>query len=268
MRFLTTVFLSAVCVLFPSVPYVAGTAVDDDDDDDWSGIEVETEDDGDEDLSDAADTAAVHEQGDTTLAEAIDANLSHAERKIRMTMCIGIARQRYILDKDGFSEYVSKMAEAAGISEEQAVNELHVNMIKNCYLNLDQETDLKDLTSGDADKFDTVSARVIAPPASAEEGSKPATLLSRQWELISEIVEAEKNQGENGANDDPYNEFANIGRMELIGSKMSGFQKFLYFISVFGAVFGGGYLLVKKLIAYELEKNAKRISKKAARKDN
>ena len=267
MRFLKAVLFSATVCVFPSIPYVAGTAVEEEeDDDDWSGIEVETEEtteEGEDGLSDAADSAAIHEQGDTTLAETVDANLSEAERKIRMTLCIGIARERYKNDRENLEDVIAQMAKEANISEDQAVNELHVNMIKNCYLNLDQETDMSELTSGDEDKFDQVSTRVVAPPSWS--GDKPATLLPRQWQLISDIVEAEKN---NANNDDPYNEFANIGRMELIGSKMSGFQKFLYFVSVFGAVFGGGYMLVKKLVAFELEKNAKRISKKAAKKAN
>lgn len=251
-------------VLPPSVPFVAGAAVDDDDDDDWSGIDVETEDDGDSGESDF--DSASQEEGDTTLAELVDANLSHTEQKVRMTLCIGLARQRYATDMDHLKEAVSQMAESAGITEDQAVNQLHVNMIKNCYLNLDQANDLKELTSGDVEKFNEISARVVGPPE--EEGDKPSTLLPRQWELIREVVEAEQNKSDDGDNDEPYKEFANMGRMELIGSKMSGFQKFLYFVSVFGAVFGGGYLLVKRLIAYELEKNTKRVSKKAAKKDN
>ena len=268
MRFLQAVFFSAAVCVFPSVPYVAGTAVDDEDDDDWSGIEVESEVEDEESKGEEEDAgltgASMNAAGDTTLAETVDAELSDSERKIRMTLCIGIARERYKNDKDNLEDAISQMAEAANISKDQAVNELHVNMIKNCYLNLDQEADMSELTSGDEDKFDEVSARIIAPPAGSEDATgKPATLLPRQWQLINDIVEAEKNN-----NDDPYNEFANIGRMELIGSKMSGFQKFLYFVSVFGAVFGGGYLLVKKLIAFELEKNAKRISKKAAKKAN
>lgn len=275
MRFFNAlIFSTASLTLLQQVPYVAASSSDDDDDDDddWSGIEVETDVDEDDlsGLGDATDEGQNDPRIDTSLAEKVDENLSEDAKKLRMTVCLAIARKVYQLNQNELKDTVDSIVASMNVDEAQAVNHLHLSMIQNCYMNMDQEKDLKDLTSGDHETFVQLSERVIAPPQGYESGEKIPGITLEQRMLLHKIVEEEQEKVDKGAEaeEDPYNEFANIGRMELIGSKMNGFQKFLYFVSVFGAVFGGGYLLVKKLIAHELEKNTKRVSKKAAKKDN
>jgi len=260
MRFVKAAVILSVC-LFGGI-----RATEVDDDEDWSEFEVTDDDSGDID-SDSAEEAASFE-GDTTLAETVDEKLSEPERKLRMTICIGVTREKFAIDN--LLEQSEKLAELTGMSKEQVANNMQLNMVKNCYLNFDEKRDFLELTSGDPATFKEATSRVLAPPASEVEAEgKTTTLLKRQWDLIRDVIETEQKASSDKKkdDDDPYSEFSNFGRMELIGSKMSSFQKFLYFVSVFGAVFGGGYLLVKKLIGYEIEKNQKRVSKKLQKKD-
>jgi hypothetical protein len=243
---------------------VEATTVVEDDDEDWTDFDIPSN--GDEDAE------HVETRGDTTLAEKIDANMTEQERKLRMTLCIGLTREKFTTDS--LFEHTEKIAEITGMPKEQVANNMQLNMVKNCYLNLDVAKDMPELTSGDSEKFKIVSEKVFAPPVAEETGeddsgtrrSQP-TLLQRQWELIRDVIESEAKDADSADDDDPYSEFTKMdrGRMEVIGSQMTSFQKFLYFVSVFGVVFGGGYLLVKKLIRHEMEKSATRKSKGSSR---
>ena len=259
---ITTALIAATSLL--AVPYVVATEVDDDDDEDWSEFDT---------VPSPEEKEPVRE--DTTLAEAADADLTESERVMRMTLCIGLVRQKYAEDAEAMKTILESMAKLQEVTEEQAANAIHVNMLKNCYINFDMENDLKELA--DESKFSEIATRIVSPPTDEPEGTT-STLLQRQWELINTVLDKEeknKTSEEKGNGDKTSGEKKTGGKketgrmpkIEVIGSGMNGFQKFLYFISVFGAVFGSGYLVVKKMIGLEAEKQAKRNAKKDKKKD-
>lgn len=251
MRFLNAVAVSSL--LFAGSLH-AGTVVDDDDDD-WADFETET---FDEEAFDASNFAP---KQDSSLAAAADAFLSAPQRKIRMALCIGLVRQKFASAKEDMQAVIAQVAQMQQVSEEQAAESIHIMMLKNCYINIDQASDLKALVEGD--KFDEVADRLVAKPAGEEEGAI-STFTDYQWELIKDFLENEKKtKSENGGGGGGGS--TGGARMEVIGSKMGTLQKLLYFLAVFGSIFGGGYILVKKLMQYELEKSQKR-GKKAEKK--
>lgn len=156
--------------------------------------------------------------------------------------------------EEEMKQAVEMMKSVHNMEAEQAREMIHINMIKNCYINFDEKEDIPALRAGETDEeqYKAVANKLVAPPAQ-QDATKQPTLLERQWNLIREVVDDEraKQTGATG------------GKIEVIGSKMGGFSKFLYFVSVFAAIFGGGYFLVKKLMALEAEKTTK---KKSARK--
>jgi hypothetical protein len=248
MRLFTAAILSVIAI--------RGRAEEDDgweEDDDL--ITVETQE------NESAEEPEIEEppryEEDTTLAERADENLTDSERKMRMAMCIGIARERFMSSEEEMKQAVEMMKTLHQMEEDQAREMIHINMIKNCYLNFKENEDIPTLTAGenDEEKYKSVVNRLIAPPLVQVEG-KQQTLLERQWELIRQVVEDERTRqtGQMG------------GKFEVIGSKMSGFNKFLYFVSVFAAIFGGGYFLVRKLMALEAEKMTKKKESKSAKK--
>lgn len=254
MRFLTAIAVSAVSLasVSPNLFVRADELVElqpEDDDEDWAGIDVSTD--------DEAGEPAFEE--DTSLAESADANLSESERKLRMGICVSVARQKFAQTQEALKPVLDGMKEIHKLDDDQAAEMIHVSMIKNCYINMDQENDLPELiaATGDDEKWGALADRLIAPPA-GEQASKQSTLAARHWEYVREYVESEhKNRREDGE----FN-FSSMGKLNVIGSGMSGFQRFLYFVSVFGAIFGSGYLLVKKLIQKEVEKESRKTKKK------
>jgi len=248
MRFFTAAILSVIAIRGRAEEY-DGWEEDDD------LITVETQE------NESAEEPEIEEppryEEDTTLAERADENLTDSERKMRMAMCIGIARERFMSSEEEMKQAVEMMKTLHQMEEDQAREMIHINMIKNCYLNFNEKEDIPTLTAGenDEEKYKSVVNRLIAPPLVQVEG-KQQTLLERQWELIRQVVEDERTR-----------QTAQMGgKIEVIGSKMSGFNKFLYFVSVFAAIFGGGYFLVRKLMALEAEKMTKKKESKSAKK--
>lgn len=257
MRFYVPVVAATVCGLSVAVVSAEETAVpavaedDDDDDTDWSQYEMPVEDEGD--FDDFPEPAEERKE-DTTLAEAVDMHMDENQRQMRMAICIGIVRQKYADEKADMMKNIEALAKMQGVSEEEMSNMIHMNMIKNCYLNLDQEADIGLLS--DPESFASVSTKIVSPPANEPEGTA-STLLSRQWELIRTFLDKEKEQGGPGKAKPEIT----APKIEILGSGMNGFQKFLYFVSVFGAIFGGGYLLVKKMVGLETAKKQPKVKK-------
>lgn len=194
---------------------------------------------------------------DSSLAEEADADLTESQRKMRMAMCFGVARQKFVESKDEMEKAVEMVKSMHNIEEDQAREMIHVNMIKNCYINLNQEEDLKIFTNAeyDIEQVKETMNRLVGP-SKKEQPGKQSTLADRHWNLIREIVEEERNRQQ-----------SDVGKIEVLGSKMSPFNKFLYFVAVFGAIFCGGYVLVKKLMQIEAEKAIRRRTKKGASRE-
>lgn len=239
MRFLKAFVIPLVTLFVISDIPIAHASIEDDDDEDWSEFETEAV---DED-----------EQVDkTALARQADANLTSTERKVRMGLCIGLVRQKFAKSRESMEELIAQIAKLQEVTEEQAAESVHVMMITNCYINMDQARDLPELSNN----FDAVADRLTAPAVEGEQN----TLTDYQWELIKEFIEKEqssetekrerKERMEKRKNADPkeQKEEPKRGRpIEVIGSGMGTWTKLMYFIAVFGAIFGGGYVLVKKL---------------------
>ena len=271
MRFSTVAAISAVACWFQTPLIVAGDEahspeVEDDDDTDWDSFETSYADEDEE----SGETGTPSSEPDSSLVEAADADLSQDERKVRMGVCLSVGRQKFQRAKDMFEPILEQIQEQHKVDESQAIETILISLIKNCYINFNQETDLKDLiASADSEeKFDAISDRLIAPPVGELPG-KQSTFASRHWDLIKEIIQKEQEERTTGKKKTTEDEIPNFNQKEapqikvnLVGSDMTGFQKFIYFVSVFGAIFGGGYLLVKKLIQREVEKDKKKINKK------
>ena len=254
MRIISAIAISAVSLVSVS-PRLFVSANEpvvehEEDDDDWAGIDVSTEDEAGEPGT----------EQDSSLAEAADADLSEPERKMRMGICVSVARQKFARTRDMLKPIMDSMKELHKIDDDQASELIHVSMIKNCYINMDQGKDFPELISStnDDEKWDEVADRLVAPPAGEEPG-KQSTLAARHWEYVREFVENEKSGRESG--EDIF-DFSSLGKINVIGSGMGTFQRFLYFVSVFGAIFGSGYLLVNKLIQKEVEKVTRKSKKK------
>ncbi len=196
---------------------------------------------------------------DTTLAEKADAHLSEGERKMRMALCIGIAREKFLDTEEEMEKTIEMMQTIHKMETDQAREMIHINMIKNCYINFNEKEDIPAITAGEkeGEKYKEVVNRLILPPADDEGDSlKQHTLLTRQWDLIKDVVEKERKK---------QSSLFGADSVGLVGSKMGAFSKFLYFVAVFAAIFGGGYLLVKKLMQLEEEKNNKKNKKRKSR---
>jgi hypothetical protein len=252
MRFLTTTVAAFACINLVVLAEVA-----DDDDEDWSKYE-QVEADEDFDSGDLDEAPADYVQ-DTTLAESVDAELSEDQRQVRMALCIGVVRQKYDIDREEITKRIPSLAKLQGIKEEEVANAIHMNMLSNCYLNLNQDSDLPELA--DSGKFDAAASRVVGPPAGGDD-KKSYTLLPRQWELVGKFLEDEK-KGGNKKKSEPK-----VAKIEVPGSGMNAFQKFLYFVSVFGAIFGGGYMLIRKMISVDAMNRNPVKAKKASKKTN
>ena len=261
MRILKTVLLSVVVCLTVEKPVVlAETAVEE---------SLDAEDDADLTVADEENLPEVDEAADdefeappeftedSSLAEEADADLTEAQRKIRMAMCFGVARQKFVESKEEMEKAVEMVKSMHNIEEDQAREMIHVNMIKNCYINFDQEEDLKMFTNAEPDleQIKQTMDRLVGPSPKEQPG-KQSTLADRHWNLIREIVDEERDRQQ-----------SEFGKIEVLGSKMSPFNKFLYFVAVFGAIFGGGYVLVKKLMQSEAEKSVRRRSKKGSSRE-
>lgn len=251
MRILSALALSGLSLLVVPEPYVVAATSVEDDDEDWS--EFETGED------EAAEAAGVQMEEDSTLAENADAALSEPERKLRMALCLGLARQKFSQSADEMQQAVDMMTKMREIEEDEAREMIHVMMIKNCYINFNQETDLGVLSEPNETAWTELVDRLIAPSPKEQKG-KQSTLAPRQWELIRQVVDEEKKQK------DKKQKPAEKPRIEVVGSNMGAFSKFIYFISVFGAIFGGGYFLVKRLM--ETERAPKRHGSRKHSKEN
>jgi hypothetical protein len=225
-------------LVVPEARLVAAADVEDDLDD------LDAEDEEPADWDDLDDEPAPLKT-DFSLAESVDAEMSEVERRLRMTVCLGLARQKFQRSPEEMQEGVKRIAEAREMSAEQASELISISMIKNCYINFNAETDLGVLSEQNESAWDEAMTRLISPPKGEIPGTS-SQLLERQWDLLRQIVEEQ---------DERVKEVA--GRIELPGSTMGGFQKFAYFVSVFGAIFGGGYFLVKKLMEAEREPKKK-----------
>jgi hypothetical protein len=211
--------------------------------------EWELDDEDDADLTVGDDERPPEE--DTSLAEAADASLTDTERKMRMALCFGIARQQFMENEEEMEKALEMIASLQNTDVTQAKELMHVNMIKNCYINFDQEKDIEIFANESVDK-DAVKASMarLVAPSPKEEAGKQATLLQRQWDLLRDISKTEQERAQR-----------EFGKIDFIGSNMGGFGQLLYFVTVFGAIFGGGYMLVKKLLQTESERGVSRRKK-------
>jgi hypothetical protein len=255
-------FVKSLILLVSAVAYVHAN----DEDDGWEEADdhtVTVETDEEEAETDPDVDAPPAYEEDTTLAEQADANLSEQERKTRMGLCIGIAREQFLSSEEEMEKAVEMMKTIHNMESDQAREMIHINMIKNCYLNFKEEEDLPALTKSATEEnkevYQALVGKLVAPPAMPEsEVRKQPTLLQRQWELIREVVEEER-----GRQTGPMGG----AKIEVLGSNMSAFSKFMYFVSVFAAIFGGGYFLVRKLMELETAKVTKRKESKTAKKN-
>ena len=254
MRLVSVVSTVALCVLSGERGFVRAQDDDGWDDEDDSLVVEDPEDELDSDIKEPPQM-----EEDTSLAEKADEHLSEKERKMRMALCIGVARERFLSNEAEMEKTVEMMKAIHNMEIEQAKEIIHINMIKNCYINFDEKVDIPAITAGDKDeeKYKAAVDKLISPPA-MEEATKQPTLLSRQWDLIREVVEDERTKQSTLLGGD---------RVGLIGSKMGAFNKFLYFVSVFAAIFGGGYLLVRKLMQMEADK-ANKTKTKSSKKSS
>jgi hypothetical protein len=248
MRLTSVVFGGALCLFAPN--YVRAEDEDDGGWDEEDDLTVTTDDFVDSDIE---EPPAMQE--DTSLAEKADEHLSQGERKMRMALCIGVAREKFLENQEEMEKMLEMMKAIHKMEADQAREMIHINMIKNCYINFNEKEDIPAITSGDKDedKYKETVSRLVAPPTGDDDSLKQHTLLTRQWDLIKEVVEAERSR---------QSDLLGGDRIGLVGSKMGAFNKLLYFVSVFAVIFGGGYLLVKKLMQLEAEKNSKKTAKK------
>ena len=273
MRFLSALAITSVA--FSNLSFAAVPEAEEEDD--WSEFETSVGDDDEE-------AGASRPVEDSSLAEAADADLTEPEREMRMALCIGIARQKFHDNADMFKQTIETMMEIHKVEENQAAEMVHITMIKHCYINFDQENDIKLLTEATtkdgvtSESWNAVADRVISPPANEVPGTQ-STLAARQWDLIRAFVEKERTKRDSEKKDSGSSSTKSesgsgkkkesgrsLPKLEVIGSQMGAFQKFLYFVAVFGAIFGGGYLLVKKLIQNEVDKESRK--NRASKKKN
>ncbi len=234
MRFTSLITLSAAPLFF-NQPLAAATTVDMDDDDDLDFDD--DDDDFDLDLEPSAESDEGTEvKEDTTLAEAADAGLSPVQRSVRMAACIGMVRHRISTKKEEVDKVIDQWKLMRQMTDEQAMDILHVTMLKNCYINLDQEADIKSFTSDPEEFQSDIADRVFSPPAGEAPGTQ-ATLLQRQWDLVKDYIETESK----------FDEARQMPKIDLPGSSFGPFMKTIYFNTVFSAVFGGIYVMIQRL---------------------
>lgn len=186
----------------------------------------------------------------------LDANLSDSDRKVRMSACIDVARSVFAGSKDEIQATIDALKEAYKLEDEKAIEMMHIAMIKNCYINFDQEKDveaiMKVLKEENSNAWKELSNRLVSKPEDEDESG--SEFAPRHWELIRQIIYEE--------NDQKRKETV-APKIKVVGSDMTSLQKVLYLMVVFGSIFGGGYWLVKKLIKKELDKQNKRGKKKS-----
>jgi hypothetical protein len=128
-------------------------------------------------------------------------------------------------------------------------------MIKNCFIKIDQETDIEAISKALNDEntaaWTEIAQRLVSK--GSEEDKESLDFAPRHWELIREIVQEERRE---------KSKAAAAPKITVIGSGMTNAQKVIYLMVVFGIIFGGGYWLVKKLIQKELDKKTRRGKKK------
>jgi hypothetical protein len=229
-------------------------------DDDVAGKEeedeLEVEEDYEEELKKLMDE--VESMKNKTVEISVDEDLTEPARKIRMSVCLDVARGIFASSKPQMDESIAQIKEAYSVDEDKAAEMVHVAMIKNCFIKIDQDTDIeaisKALNEENTEAWTEIAQRLVSKGATdSEEGKDSLDFAPRHWELIREILQEERRE---------KSKAAAAPKITVIGSGMTNAQKVIYLMVVFGIIFGGGYLLVKKLIQKELDKKTRRGKKK------
>jgi len=185
-----------------------------------------------------------------------DKNLSEEEKKLRMKTCISLARDVFVQAEERMKNWIDYLMKKESLEEERAVETVHISMIKTCYISMRQDSDIEELKTaekeGNTHEWISIASRLVFIPPE-DDVQQYGEFAPSHWEMIRQIIfeETQQKRKEQAA-----------PKIKVIGSDMNALQKVLYLMLVFGAIFGGGYWLVKKLIQKDLDKQAKRNKKK------
>jgi hypothetical protein len=173
-----------------------------------------------------------------------DKNLTETEKETKMLFCLETARSRLVNEDDEkVKEFVTSFSkQLTGIEDRQILEYLHMEVIKNCYLEGDINTIKAGGDSADAMLFPSV-------------GTRNKNLHKSQWDILNSVLEKQRKTGR-----------AKI-EMDVFGSKMSYPMKIGYMIVVLLFVFGIAYWLVLQLTKMERKRKLTREERKNKKKD-
>jgi len=190
-------------------------------------------------------------KNDESAAAEVDAQLSEAQRGIRMKACLDISRAKLAANDAVVSEYVTKLTSGlvgAELSAQQALEYVNMDFVKNCYLSIDQAADIPAFKNNPAAWRAANENRVLLPD---ESRSHIRTLHQRQWDLLKTILKKEETQKKNP------------GKAQIEAAPTATVVQLMYLIAILAAVFGLGYWLLLQLAKADASHAGKREAKKA-----
>ena len=209
---------------------------------------------------DAAEDPATSFARDEAAAQAIDGDLTIEERRRRMHACLEIVRETIASPNDKAVAYIEKFTEGLGgaISPQQALEYVHMDFLKNCYLTIQAEdvSLFRGVEEGGKDKWVKENSEKFVYPTGV--AATIRSLHKSQWDILSEILKSETKDKKK-----------RLSR-EVLGGTMSAPSKIFYMIGVLAVVFGSGYWVLLQLTKAErarVEKRETKKSKKSTKKD-
>ena len=186
---------------------------------------------------------------DDSAALEVDNALTETERTRRMRTCLELSRQKLESKDEVVVELLNKLTSGlagAAFSDQQAIEYVNMDFVKNCYLSIKKEE--MDAFHSSPESWRAANENRILLPD--ESKAHIRTLHQRQWDLLKDVLKAEAGaKGGKGA------------KPEATVSTLSGLTQIAYIILILSGVFGLGYWGLLKLTQIERERLLKKEQK-------
>lgn len=213
--------------------------VDFDEEDEDDGLDLDEED----DFEDEAEAAP----------PSWDDALSLEKKQLRFQLCLNVVRDPTMQQSPVFQKSMEAIKEQSGgkATPEELLNNLMFQFISTCYNQLGDDH-VEKMSKGEALSEEENSAIVMKQPAT------PQQLSQAQYAVLETVIKA----------DAKTNQAKAKGEVKAQKKEAHSFFWYLYFIAIFGAMFGTGFVMVKYLRSMETNESRFKVAqtKKADKK--